>query len=66
MLQLKKPRMSQDVKTCAQGHTASQELCQEQKQDHQTLTLAQFHFISLHPEKTPAEGVQGAPQVQRK
>lgn len=27
-----KPRRSHEVKTCAQGHTANQELCQEQKQ----------------------------------
>lgn len=36
---VEKPRRSQEVKTCAQGHTANQKLCQEQKQNCQTLKL---------------------------
>lgn len=63
---VEKPRRSQVVKTCAQGHTANQELWQEQKQGHQTLSLALFHLISLHPQADACRGGEDALQVRRK
>lgn len=57
-----KPRQSQEVKTCAQGRTVNQELCQEPKRGRQTLSRAQFHLISHWP---LSQALQRGPRVRR-
>lgn len=47
------------MQTCARGHTANQQLCQEQKQGRQTLSPAQFHLISPRPRADTRRGGLG-------